>query len=141
MANITLPDSMIPKSKAFEDHSWGHYVLMNQLIADKIVETYNDVNDEETTVWIHDYHLLLVPKMVRDKLPNAKIGFFLHVSLSSSEVFRCFAQRNQLLEGMLGANSIGFQTNEYVRHFCKRVIGCYWPIQVNWESITRATLP
>ena len=68
-----IPDD--PKSKAFEDHSWGHYVLMNQLIADKIVETYNDVNDEETTVWIHDYHLLLVPKMVRDKLPNAKIGF------------------------------------------------------------------
>ena len=68
-----IPDD--PKSKAFEDHSWGHYVLMNQLIADKIVETYNDVNDEETTVWIHDYHLLLVPKMVRDKLPNAKSGF------------------------------------------------------------------
>lgn len=118
-----IPDD--PKSKAFEDHSWGHYVLMNQLIADKIVETYNDVNDEETTVWIHDYHLLLVPKMVRDKLPNAKIGFFLHVSFPSSEVFRCFAQRNQLLEGMLGANSIGFQTNEYVRHFlqtCNRLL-------------------
>lgn len=118
-----IPDD--PKSKAFEDHSWEHYVLMNQLIADKVVDTYNNVKDKETTVWIHDYHLLLVPKMVRDKLPDAKIGFFLHVSFPSSEVFRCFAQRNQLLEGMLGANSIGFQTNEYVRHFlqtCNRLL-------------------
>ncbi|RCK66795.1 Trehalose synthase complex regulatory subunit TPS3 [Candida viswanathii] len=118
-----IPDD--PKSKAFEDHSWGHYVLMNELIADKIVETYEKLNDEETKVWIHDYHLLLVPKMVREKLPTAKIGFFLHVSFPSSEVFRCFAQRNQLLEGMLGANCIGFQTNEYVRHFlqtCNRLL-------------------
>ncbi|EMG49421.1 hypothetical protein G210_5834 [Candida maltosa Xu316] len=118
-----IPDD--PKSKAFEDHSWEHYVLMNKLIADKIVETYDQLKDEETKVWIHDYHLLLVPKMVREKLPTAKIGFFLHVSFPSSEVFRCFAQRNELLEGMLGANCIGFQTNEYVRHFlqtCNRLL-------------------
>ncbi|EGW32705.1 uncharacterized protein SPAPADRAFT_70708 [Spathaspora passalidarum NRRL Y-27907] len=125
-----IPDD--PKSKAFEEHSWGHYVLMNRLIADKLVETYKEVNGDaddpynpENMIWVHDYHLLLVPKMIREKLPNVKIGFFLHVSFPSSEVFRCFAQRKQLLEGMLGANCIGFQTDEYVRHFlqtCNRLL-------------------
>ncbi|CAI5759078.1 unnamed protein product [Candida verbasci] len=114
-----IPDD--PKSKAFEDHSWGHYVLLNQLIANKIVENYK----EGDVVWVHDYHLLLVPNMIRKKLPQAKIGLFLHISFPSSEVFRCFAQRKEILEGMLGANCIGFQTQEYVRHFlqtCNRIL-------------------
>ncbi|CUM67023.1 uncharacterized protein PRCAT00004711001 [Priceomyces carsonii] len=124
-----IPDD--PKSKAFEDHSWGQYWLLNQLVADKIVEVYKkvngkaDPNDPENMIWIHDYHLLLVPKMVREKLPNAKIGFFLHVSFPSSEVFRCLPQREALLKGMLGANCISFQTDEYVRHFlqtCNRLL-------------------
>lgn len=118
-----IPDD--PKSKAFEDHSWGHYKLLNQLVADKIVEVYKrenaflDPNDPSNMIWVHDYHLLLVPRMIREKLPEAKIGLFLHISFPSSEVFRCFAQRKDLLEGMLGANSISFQTDEYVRHFCQ----------------------
>lgn len=106
-----IPDN--PNSKAFEDHSWNYYKTLNQLFANKIVETYKDGD----TIWIHDYHLMLVPNMVRKLLPNAKIGFFLHVSFPSSEVFRCFAQREKILIGMLGANSIGFQTTEYARHF------------------------
>ncbi|CAK9439741.1 uncharacterized protein LODBEIA_P38410 [Lodderomyces beijingensis] len=124
-----IPDD--PKSKAFEDHSWGHYVLMNQLVADKLVEAFISSNgehnfeDSENVIWIHDYHLLLVPKMIREKLPNVKIGLFLHVSFPSSEVFRCLAQRTEILEGMLAANCISFQTNEYVRHFlqtCTRLL-------------------
>ncbi|ODQ81966.1 glycosyltransferase family 20 protein [Babjeviella inositovora NRRL Y-12698] len=115
-----IPDN--PKSKAFEEHSWEHYCALNQAIADKIVETYKS---EDDIVWVNDYHLLLVPQMVREKLPGAKIGFFLHVSFPSSEVFRCFAQRKRLLAGMLGADSIAFQTSEYVRHFlqtCNRLL-------------------
>jgi trehalose-6-phosphate synthase len=63
--------------------------------------------------------------MVRKKLPDAKIGFFLHVAFPSSEVFRCLAVRKELLEGMLGANLIGFQIHEYARHFlqtCSRLL-------------------
>lgn len=106
-----IPDN--PNSKAFEEHSWEHYRNLNQEFADKIVEIYKDGD----IIWVHDYHLLLVPEMVRSKLPNAKIGFFLHVSFPSSEVFRCFAQRENLLKGLLGANSVSFQTDEYARHF------------------------
>lgn len=124
-----IPDD--PKSKAFEDHSWGYYKQLNQLVADKVIEVYKkensnvDPNDPENMIWVHDYHLLLVPQMVREKLPDAKIGLFLHVSFPSSEVFRCFAQRSDILNGMLGANCISFQTEEYVRHFlqtCSRLL-------------------
>ncbi|KAH3671358.1 hypothetical protein WICMUC_004655 [Wickerhamomyces mucosus] len=106
-----IPDN--PKSKAFEDHSWEYYKSLNQKFADKILEIYKDGD----VIWVHDYHLLLVPQMIRDVLPNAEIGFFLHVSFPSSEVFRCLAQRESLLKGVLGANSVSFQTVEYVRHF------------------------
>ncbi|KAI0016421.1 family 20 glycosyltransferase [Xylariomycetidae sp. FL0641] len=114
-----IPDN--PKSKAYEDHSWQFYVNLNQAFADKIVKNWK----RGDTIWIHDYHLLLVPGMIRKKLPEAKIGLFLHVAFPSSEVFRCLAVRKQLLEGMLGANLVGFQVSEYSRHFlqtCSRIL-------------------
>lgn len=114
-----IPDN--PKSKAYEDHSWVYYVKINQDFADKIVKNWK----RGDVIWIHDYHLLLVPKMVRKKLPDAKIGFFLHVAFPSSEVFRCLAVRKELLEGILGANLVGFQIREYARHFlqtCSRLL-------------------
>jgi len=114
-----IPDN--PKSKAYEDHSWQFYVNLNQAFADKIIKNWK----RGDTIWVHDYHLLLVPGMVRKKLPDAKIGLFLHVAFPSSEVFRCLAVRRQLLEGMLGANMIGFQIHEYARHFlqtCSRIL-------------------
>ena len=115
-----IPDA--PKSKAFEDHSWQYYVKVNQAFADRVAKTYK----RGDIFWIHDYHLLLVPSMLRQVLPDAKIGFFLHVAFPSSEVFRCLATRIELLKGMLGANLIGFQTTEYSHHFlqtCTRLLG------------------
>ncbi|KAG0125771.1 glycosyltransferase family 20-domain-containing protein [Tuber indicum] len=115
-----IPDH--PKSKAFLDHSWKYFEAVNRCVADVIIKDYK----RGDTVWVHDYHLLLVPKMVRGVLgPEAKIGFFLHVAFPSSEIFRCLAHRQQLLEGMLGASLIGFQTEEYTRHFlqtCSRLL-------------------
>lgn len=116
-----IPDD--PKSKAFEEHLYNYYKKVNQMVADKIVEAYKRENnhkspkDPQNMIWIHDYHLFLVPSMVRDQLPEAQIGFFLHVSFPSSEVFRCLAQRESLLKGVLGADCVTFQTEEYVRHF------------------------
>ena len=120
MLHYQIPDS--PKSKAYLDHSWIYYVKINRLFAEKIVKNYK----RGDIIWIHDYHLLLVPKLVREKLPDAQIGFFLHVAFPSSEVFRCLAFRQELLEGMLGADLIGFQTQEYCHHFlqtCNRLLG------------------
>lgn len=114
-----IPDH--PKSKAYEDHSWEYYVHVNQTVADKIIKTYK----RGDKIWVHDYHLLLVPKMVRQKLPEAQIGFFLHSAFPSSEVFRCLSVRKQLLEGILGANLVAFQIKEYAMHFlqtCSRLL-------------------
>ena len=114
-----IPDN--PKSKAYQDHSWVYYVKVNQAFADRIAKNWK----RGDVVWIHDYHLLLVPGMLRKQLPDAQIGFFLHVAFPSSEIFRCLATRKDLLEGMLGANLIGFQTDEYCHHFlstCSRLL-------------------
>jgi trehalose-6-phosphate synthase len=114
-----IPDN--PKSKAYEDHSWVYYVTVNQAFADRIIKNWK----RGDVVWIHDYHLFLVPQMVRKAIPDAQIGFFLHVAFPSSEVFRCLAVRKELLEGVLGANLVGFQTDEYCHHFlqtCSRLL-------------------
>ncbi|MCJ1294745.1 hypothetical protein MMC34_006303 [Xylographa carneopallida] len=114
-----IPDN--PKSKAYEDHSWVYYVKINQAFADRIVKHWK----RGDVIWIHDYHLLLVPGMIRKKIPDAQIGFFLHTAFPSSEVFRCLAMRKELLEGLLGANLLGFQTKEYCNHFlqtCNRLL-------------------
>jgi trehalose 6-phosphate synthase/phosphatase len=110
-----------PKSKAYQDHSWVFYVKINQAFADEVVANYKHGD----IIWIHDYHLCLVPAMIRMKIPDAQIGFFLHTAFPSSEVFRCLPTRKVLLEGMLGANLVAFQTHEYAHHFkktCSRLL-------------------
>lgn len=114
-----IPDN--PKSKAYEDHSWVYYVKINEAFAEQIAKEYKPGD----SIWIQDYHLLLLPAMLRKLLPEAQIGIFLHIAFPSSEVFRCLAPRKELLEGMLGANLVGFQTDEYCRHFlqtCSRIL-------------------
>lgn len=136
-----IPDS--PKSKAYQDHSWKYYVKVNQAFADRIAQNYK----RGDVVWIHDYHLLLVPSMLRNVLPEAKIGFFLHIAFPSSEVFRCLATRIELLEGVLGANLIGFQTDEYCHHFlqtCSRLLGVeatHHGVQMDHRFVNVATFP
>ncbi|EAW09163.1 putative alpha,alpha-trehalose-phosphate synthase subunit Tps2 [Aspergillus clavatus NRRL 1] len=101
---------------------WGDYVRMNRLFADRILEEYK----EGDIVWIHDYHLFLLPSLLRQRIPNIYIGFFLHAPFPSSEFMRCLAKRKEVLTGVLGSNMIGFQTFSYSRHFsscCTRVLG------------------
>lgn len=75
------------------------------------------------TIWIHDYHLLPLAGMLRQKFPDIRIGLFLHIPFPSYELFRVIPKRWQraLLEGMLGADLIGFHTADYVAHFLKTV--------------------
>ncbi|QRV75032.1 glycosyltransferase family 20 protein [Ceratobasidium sp. AG-Ba] len=114
--HYAIPDA--PKTKTFyESTSFQQYKAVNQKFADTIVQEYQ----EGDVIWINDYHLLLVPEMVRAKLPNATIGFFLHVAFPSSEIFRCLSVRESLLRGMLGADLVGFQTHNYARHFRQTV--------------------
>lgn len=95
---------------------------VNQHFADTVARLYK----EGDVIWINDYHLMLVPEMLRKLLPGATIGFFLHVPFPSSEIFRCLAKRKEILRGVLGADMIGFQIYAFMRHFimtCSRCLG------------------
>ncbi len=114
--HYAVPDA--PKTKMFfESAAFKQYVAVNQRFADVIVSAYN----EGDIIWVNDYHLLLLPQMLRERLPNAAIGFFMHVAFPSSEIFRCLSVREPLLRGVLGADLIGFQTANYARHFRQTV--------------------
>jgi len=94
------------------------YERVNQRFADAVAERYRPGD----VVWIHDYQLCLVPQLLRDRIPDARIGFFLHIPFPSSEVFRLLPQRERLLEGLLGADLLGFHTAGYLRHFASTVL-------------------
>lgn len=130
--HYVVPDA--PKTKSFyESSSYKQYVSVNRRFADTIVANYQEGDISMLVclyspsalmrwlVWVNDYHLMLVPQLVRAKLPTAIIGFFLHVAFPSSEIFRCLSVREYLLRGMLSADLIGFQTANYARHFRQTV--------------------
>ncbi|MFU8780141.1 MAG: bifunctional alpha,alpha-trehalose-phosphate synthase (UDP-forming)/trehalose-phosphatase [Kiritimatiellia bacterium] len=94
------------------------YRQVNERFADIVAERYRPGD----LVWIHDYHLMLVPQLLRERIPDARIGFFLHTPFPSYELFRCHPNRTELLRGMLGADLIGFQTFGYLRHFRSTVL-------------------
>ncbi len=122
---------------------WSTYKRVNQRFADAIVKQYRSGD----LIWIHDYQLALVPDMVRRQLPDAAIGFFLHVPFPSGEVFRLLPWRRELLEGMLGASLVGFHTVSYVLHFltsAANVLGCETRagrVELNGRSIRVGTFP
>ncbi len=106
----------------FDPSEFDDYRRVNERFAKKILEHAQD----DDTIWIHDYQLMLVPSMVREKLPGARIGFFLHIPFPSVEVFRVMPQREELLRGLLGADLIGVHTFEYTDHLSRsfrRVLG------------------
>lgn len=101
----------------FEKDQWNTYREVNQKFANVVLEHIEDGDN----VWVHDYQLLLLPKMIKDKKPNTTIGFFLHIPFPSYEIFRIFPWREELLEGMLGSDLIGFHTYDYERHFLSSI--------------------
>jgi len=68
-------------------------------------------------IWVHDYHLMLLPQMLRDKLPDAAVGFFLHIPFPSAEIFPVPPRREEILEGLLGADLLTFQTHGHLQQF------------------------
>ncbi|HEX7100841.1 MAG TPA: trehalose-6-phosphate synthase [Acidimicrobiia bacterium] len=97
----------------FHRHWWRCHVGVNQRFADTIA----DVASEKDTIWVHDYQLQLVPGMLRERLPGARIGFFLHIPFPPPEIFERIPWRRQILQGLLGADYLGFQTRRAALNF------------------------
>jgi trehalose 6-phosphate synthase/phosphatase len=102
-----------PAQLKFDAKAWEAYVEANRRFCDAVVERYRP-NDQ---IWVHDYHLLLLPQLLRDKLPDAAIGFFLHIPFPSAEIFPVLPRREELLEGLLGADLLAFQTHGHLQQF------------------------
>jgi trehalose 6-phosphate synthase/phosphatase len=106
----------------YDKNYWTSYKKVNEKFCDAVM----DVVKPDDTIWIHDYQLMLLPAMIREKIPGAKIGFFLHIPFPSYEIFRLLPWRDEVLSGLLGADLVGFHTYDYVRHFLssvRRILG------------------
>nr|GMD95577.1 probable alpha,alpha-trehalose-phosphate synthase [UDP-forming] 9 [Ipomoea batatas] len=107
----------------FDRHLWQAYVSANKLFADKVMEV---VNPEDDYIWVHDYHLMVLPTFLRKRYHRVKLGFFLHSPFPSSEIYRTLPVRDEILKGLLNCDLIGFHTFDYARHFlscCSRMLG------------------
>ena len=102
-----------PQYVEYDPAMWQAYQRVNEIFADAVVS----VAKKDDIFWVQDYHFMLLPKLIRDRLPKANIGYFLHIPFPSYEVYRLLPWRREILEGLLGANLVGFHTHDYVWHF------------------------
>ncbi|GJT04237.1 probable alpha,alpha-trehalose-phosphate synthase [UDP-forming] 10 [Tanacetum coccineum] len=107
----------------FDRVLWKAYVSANKIFADKVMEV---ANPEDDYIWVHDYHLMILPTFLRNRCNRVKLGFFLHSPFPSSEIYRTLPVRDEILKGLLNCDLIGFHTFDYARHFlscCSRMMG------------------
>ncbi|KAL1974409.1 hypothetical protein VTN31DRAFT_4613 [Thermomyces dupontii] len=128
-----------PGEIVFDESAWVAYSEVNMLFAQTIAREAQDGD----MIWVHDYHLMLLPEMLRIELrklgkKNIRIGFFLHTPFPSSEIYRVLPVRTDLLRGLLHSDLIGFHTFDYARHFlssCSYLLGTITtPNSVHFEG-------
>ncbi len=109
-----------PSFAAYQPIYWEQYRQINQVFCDAL----EGILRPDDVVWVHDYHLMLLPRLLKARRPQLSLGFFLHIPFPSFEVFRLLPAewRREILEGMLGADLIGFHTYEYAHHFLQCVL-------------------
>ena len=99
------------------DDAWALYRAVNERYADAVVERLRPGD----RVWVHDYQLMLVPRLVRARCPDARIGYFLHTPFPDPSSFATLPHAAELLDGLLGADVVGFHTPSYARRFLHAV--------------------
>jgi len=109
-----------PGFAQYDESDWEEYRLANQSYADALAEVLRP----DDLLWVHDYQLMLVPRLIRNIFPEMAIGFFLHIPFPSFEIFRLLPRtwRAELLEGLLGSSLVGFHTHDYARDFLTSVL-------------------
>jgi trehalose 6-phosphate synthase/phosphatase len=113
------------ESVAYQQETWEAYQQVNGQFADAVCSVYRP-GDE---IWVQDFQLMLLPAMLRTRLPEAVIVYFHHIPFPSSTVFEVLPWHRELLAGLLGANVIGFHTFDYALHFeraCSRFLSVEW---------------
>ncbi len=106
----------------FDAESWEAYIEANRRFCSAVVHEFRPGD----RIWVHDYHLMLLPEMLRESLPDAVIGFFLHIPFPGSDIFSILPRCEELLAGLLGADLIAFHTHLHVQHFrmsLRRLLG------------------
>ena len=106
-----------PVRTVFEQSFWKSYRQVNHLFCDEVLK----VAEPGDSVWVHDFQLLLLPRLLREKIPDLNIGYFHHIPWPSFELFRLLPWREEVLAGLLGSDLIGFHSYDYVRHFLSSV--------------------
>lgn len=124
---------LLPLSPAslgrFDRGEWGAYLAANKKFSDRLMEI---IAPDDDYIWVHDYHLMLLPSFLRKRFNTCRLGFFLHCPFPSSELFRTFPAREALLRALLNCDVIGFHTFDYARHFlscCSRMLGLAYESQ------------
>ena len=114
-----------PSFAIYDEQYWQDYISVNEAFCNSLME----VIQPGDIVWVHDYHLMLLPGMLKERAPHNPVGFFLHIPFPNFEIFRLLpsAWRTKIIEGLLGADLIGFHTHDYVQYFirCVQSIGGY----------------
>ncbi len=114
----------LPGEVQFTERYWDAYIQANSMFAKAILDLEPKDHD---IIWIHDYHLFALPRMLRRGLETkSRIGFFLHTPFPSSEVFKTLPVRKEILLGVFASDLIGFHANDYLQHFtssCVKLIG------------------
>jgi trehalose 6-phosphate synthase/phosphatase len=119
---VPLPIMGSDGERKFDFKFWEAYSKANHRFAEAVMQVYQPGD----LVWVQDYHLMLLPNLLRKRLRNVSIGFFLHTPFPSSEVYRVLPVRGLVLQGVLASDIIGFHTYDYARHFlsvCTRILG------------------
>jgi trehalose 6-phosphate synthase/phosphatase len=113
-----------PSLTSYDEELWNNYKQVNEIFC----EVLSKILLPGDVLWIHDYHFMLLPGMIRQRFPDVPIGFFLHIPFPSFELFRILPSewRKEILKGLLGANLVGFHTYDYTLHFLRcvqRILG------------------
>lgn len=109
-----------PSFTVYDEAMWQSYKSINERFRDALL----GILKPDDIIWIHDYHLMMLPHLLKARLPAVQIGFFLHIPFPSYEIFRLLPStwRREILEGVLGADLVGFHTYEYTQHFLQSVL-------------------
>jgi trehalose 6-phosphate synthase/phosphatase len=107
-----------PTLGSFDTATWHAYRDANERFAKAVLERVRPGD----LVWVHDYQLMLLPGLLREAVPDMHIGFFLHIPFPSAEIFRILPEREALLQGLLGADLVAFQTHEHLGNFRRSLL-------------------